>query len=87
MKGKTAAALVMGIAMIGMLGGMVLSTDWHDDEGMNSIPFAPSDDVDFTDTLNFALFETYGPVMLVVSLLLFGAIIGSAAISQEEEEE
>ena len=86
MKIKKMAGLVIGIAMVAMLGGMVVTTDWHDEGTINDIPYAPSEDVDFSETLNYALFETYGPVMLVVALLLFGAIIGGAAITQEDED-
>ena len=92
MKGKTVVALALGAAMVMMLGFMVLSTDWQDDSGdaldeMHRIPFMPSEDVDFKDTLNYAMFETYGPVIMVVTLLLFGAIIGGAAISREDDDE
>jgi len=91
MKGKTALGIAIGIAAVVMLGGMVISTDWNEDPNMGDspteIPFHPSEDYPFEDTLNYAIFETYGPVLIVVTLLLFGAIIGAAAIAKEEEEE
>ncbi len=71
-----------------ILCGMIYDTEWKDtDDGMHSVPFAPSEDVDFDDTLNFALFETYGPVLIVVTLMLFGAIIGAACISREDDDD
>jgi len=91
MKGKQALGIAIGIAVVVMLGGMIISQDWNESGELSDtpvdIPFSPGDGVDFKDTLNYAMFETYGPVMLVVTLLLFGAIIGGAAISKDEEEE
>jgi len=91
MNRKTALGIALGIAMVVMLGGMVLSTNWAEDTNMGDsptdIPFSPSPGHDFKDTLNYAVFETYGPVLIVVTMLLFGAIIGAAAISKEDVEE
>lgn len=86
MKRKVLVGIALGAALLVIMGGMILDTNWTDEEEMQSIPFAPSDDVNFEDTLNFAIFETYGPLILVVTLMLFGAIIGAACISKEEED-
>ena len=93
MKKKTIFGIALGVAMVVVLGGMVLSTNWSEDTGMGDTPeevkFFPDDVYEFdpSNYLPFAMFETYGPLMLVVTLLLFGAIIGSAALAKEEEEE
>jgi len=38
------------------------------------------------NSLNFALFEGYGPLMLILALLMFGAMIGGVCIAREESE-
>jgi len=86
MNKKTLAGLALGAAMIILLGGMITGSTWQDDGGMKDIPFGPSDDVPFEDTLNFAIFEEYGAILMIVTLMLFGAIIGAACIAKEEED-
>lgn len=87
MKKQVIVGLVLGVALVAILGGMIIDSEFNDDDGMGSVPYTPSDDVDFEDTLNYAFFEEYGPVLLIVALLLFGAIIGGACISREEDDE
>ncbi|MCL2031798.1 MAG: hypothetical protein FWG96_00765 [Methanomassiliicoccaceae archaeon] len=38
------------------------------------------------NSLNFALFEKYGPLMLILALLMFGAMIGGVCVAREEVE-
>jgi len=38
------------------------------------------------DTLNYVLFETYGPLLLILALLMFGAMIGGVCLAREESE-
>ncbi len=37
-------------------------------------------------SLNYVLFEKYGPVLLVLGLLMFGAMIGGICVAREEVE-
>jgi NADH:ubiquinone oxidoreductase subunit 6 (subunit J) len=39
-----------------------------------------------TNSLNYALFEKYGPLLLILALLMFGAMIGGVCIAREEVE-
>lgn len=88
MKRKALVGMALGLALVVVMGGMIIDTQWpNTDDGMHSIEFSPSDDVPFEETLNFALFETYGPLLIVVTLMLFGAIIGAACISREEDDD
>lgn len=91
MNRKVTVGIALGAALLVILGGMILdnSDRWAEDTdgGMGQIPFRPSAGVPIEDTLNYAVFETYGPMMIVVTLMLFGAIIGAASISKEENDD
>jgi len=84
---KMVIGVAIGITMAIMLCGVMLDTEWQTNDEMSEIPYTPDEGTNFEDTLNYAIFETYGPLLLVVGMLLFGAIIGGAAVSQEEEDE
>lgn len=87
MKRKALVGIALCLTLVVVMGGMIVDTEWNADDGMQSIDFMPSDAVPFDETLNYALFETYGPMLMVVTLMLFGAIIGAACISKEEEDD
>lgn len=90
MKRKTIVGVVLAAAMVVMLGAMIIDmdTDKMNDDGMESIDYNGSNtEGAFSDTLNYALFEEYGPVLIIVTLMLFGAIIGAATIAKEEEDD
>ncbi|MCQ2084782.1 MAG: hypothetical protein MJZ21_01385 [archaeon] len=38
------------------------------------------------NTLNYAVFEQYGPLMLVLAALMFGAMVGGICIAREEDD-
>jgi NADH:ubiquinone oxidoreductase subunit 6 (subunit J) len=39
-----------------------------------------------TNSLNYALFENYGPLLLILAVLMFGAMIGGVCMAREESE-
>ncbi|MBP6021068.1 MAG: hypothetical protein KA502_00565 [Candidatus Methanomethylophilaceae archaeon] len=86
--GAGVAALLLIVCM-----GSVFATDWDSHMKYNepqNIPF--TDVVDETDTLNpqslnYNLFEKYGPVLLILAVLMFGAMIGGVCISREESDD
>lgn len=86
--GAGVAALLLIVCM-----GSVFATDWDSHMKYNEpqkIPF--TDVVDETDTLNpqslnYNLFEKYGPVLLILAVLMFGAMIGGVCISREESDD
>jgi len=88
MNKRTAAiGVIIAAAVLVMMSSAVLTYDWEADE-MHSIPFTPNPDGDLVaGSLNFELFETYGPVILVLAMLMFGAIIGGAYVAKEEDED
>ncbi len=88
MKTKTIVGICVAVALLLVLGAGAMATQWEtaNDEPVD-IPFAPDADGSLSDnSLNISLFETYGPVLLVLSLLMFGAIVGGVCIAREEDE-
>ena len=83
---------VAGLLLIVCMGSL-FATDWGSHMKYNepqNIPF--TDVVDETDTLNpqslnYNLFEKYGPVLLILAVLMFGAMIGGVCISREESDD
>ena len=80
-KKAVAVGALLAVAMIFILTMMILSNGWTGDE-ITPVPYGPE-----PDGLSWALFETYGPMMVLVSALLFGAIIAGAAIARGEKKE
>ena len=80
-KKAVAAGVILGVSLIVVLILMILSSTWNGDE-IQSIPYGPG-----PGGLSFALFEDYGTLMFVLAMLLFGAIIGGAAIARGEKHE
>lgn len=90
MKKKTIVGLALGVALLAVLGATIIDNNWGVGDDRNQIEYTPPGEDDtytFEETLNYALFEEYGPLLLVVTLMLFGAIIGAACISKEEEDD
>ncbi|MDR0509076.1 MAG: hypothetical protein LBG63_04570 [Candidatus Methanoplasma sp.] len=85
--GVCAAAMLLAVLALSMM-----ATDWDDyvtNDSPGSIDFTGGEDesgVMDTNSLNYALFETYGPLLLILALLMFGAMIGGVCIAREEVE-
>ncbi|MDR1405327.1 MAG: hypothetical protein LBJ20_07185 [Candidatus Methanoplasma sp.] len=88
--------IVMGVCvsalLLTVLAASVLITDW-DEHAVSDSP----ESIDFTgsvdengdinqNSLNYALFEKYGPLLLILAVLMFGAMIGGVCIAREEAE-
>lgn len=77
-------ALVMAVILIG---GFIAS-DWDVRDEPQPVPFAPDEGgVLPEDSINYVLFEEWGPIMLVLGIVMFGAIIAGVSLSREEEDE
>jgi len=92
MNKKMIVGLSVSAFLLAVLALSVVVTDWDDyttNESPESIPFdgvvSETGDLD-PDSLNYALFEKYGPLLLIVALLMFGAMIGGVCIAREEVE-
>jgi len=83
--GSAVAAIVLV-----MLLAAVASSDISDigENEQGTIPYAPDADGNLIPgSLPDVLFEGYGPVILVLAILMFGAIIGGAYIAKEDDED
>lgn len=79
--GIVAIAIVCGIA------ASAISYDWNMKDGPKAIPFGLEDDGTLADnSINYMMFEVWGPILLVLGTVMFGAIIAGVCISKEEEE-
>ena len=81
--------LLIGIVALVVVAGLaasVVSYDWGMDTGIEKIPFGLDGDGRLADnSINYQMFEVWGPVLLVLGTLMFGAIIAGVCISREEE--
>ncbi|UAL07895.1 MAG: hypothetical protein KRP56_01130 [Candidatus Methanogranum gryphiswaldense] len=85
--GVGVTALLMAVCVAG-----VFATEWNDymnyDEPQE-VPYTDVvDDQGEIDesSLNYNLFEVYGPVLLILAILMFGAMIGGICIAREDWE-
>jgi len=91
MNKKVAVGIGVTACLLIVLAASVVAVDWDDFMNYDEPQSIPYDDVvvgdDINkDSLNYALFEEYGPLMMVLALLMFGAIVGGVCIAREEVE-
>ena len=85
------AAAILAITMIAAISAIGIFTEWNDfgyadDVPEAGVPFMPENGVLADNSLNKALFETYGPVIIVLGIVMFTAMIAGVCISREEED-
>ena len=82
--------LMIGLVALVVVAGLaasVITYDWGMDGGITQVPFGLSDDGTLADnSINYAMFEIWGPMLLVLGTLMFGAIIAGVCISREERD-
>ncbi len=84
-KKKFAIALVALVVVCG-LAASAITYDWGMDNGISQVPFGLNDEGGLADnSINYQMFEVWGPILLVLGTLMFGAIIAGVCISREEE--
>lgn len=102
MSKKAAAGLGVAAVLLVTLVACVFATDWSTNpdmtDEMHTIEYGNHDGIT-TDgiydadgnlkqnTLNYAIFEEYGPLMIVLAALMFGAMVGGVCIAREEEDD
>ncbi|MDR0334786.1 MAG: hypothetical protein LBH69_02735 [Methanomassiliicoccaceae archaeon] len=88
-KALLVGSAVAAVVMVMLLAAVVYSGDFEElnDNGMSNIPFTPDGDNPIEGSLPDMLFDKYGPVILVLAILMFGAIIGGAYIAKEDDED
>ena len=81
-----AAGLVTLVVVCG-LAASIVTYDWGMDQGIEKVPFGLNDDGRLEyNSINYQMFEVWGPILLVLGTLMFGAIIAGVCISREEEK-
>lgn len=101
MSKRAAAGIGVAVVLLAVFGACIFATSWDGMDTQHSIPFNGEDgnnassayvDPDDKDqglkenSLNFQVFEHYGPLLIVLALLMFGAIVGGICIAREENE-
>ena len=87
MNKRTIVCGIIALAVIAGLAASALSYDWGADGGPVPVPFGLSDDGTLAEnSINYQMFEVWGPILLVLGTLMFGAIIAGVCISREEEK-
>ena len=83
-------SIVLAMAVIVMFSAAAFSNDWFMDYNAEGEPttqeFGPNEGVLSEESINYQLFEEFGPILLVLAILMFGAIIGGVYIAREDEE-
>jgi NADH:ubiquinone oxidoreductase subunit 6 (subunit J) len=92
MNKKVLVGIGVAAALLAVLALSVMATEWDEyatNESPENIDFIGTVDEDGVmnqNSLNYALFENYGPLLLILALLMFGAMIGGVCIAREESE-
>ncbi|MCL1978814.1 MAG: hypothetical protein FWG60_01465 [Methanomassiliicoccaceae archaeon] len=92
MNKRVVIGICVSALLLTVLAASVMATDWSNhvtNDSPESIDFTGATDDDGNmdaNSLNYALFETYGPLLLILALLMFGAMIGGVCIAREESD-
>lgn len=79
-------SIVITAAVVLIFAVAAVSDEWQYDYDTDP------ESIDFTDgsdasSINHVLFEDYGPMLLILGLLMFGAVIGGVYIAKEDDED
>ena len=86
-KKKAFASALVALVVVCGLAASVITYDWGTDSGIEKVPFGLDGDGKLADnSINYQMFEVWGPILLVLGTLMFGAIIAGVCISREEEK-
>ena len=86
-KKKAFASALVALVVVCGLAASVISYDWGMDQGIEKVPFGLDGNGMLADnSINYQMFEVWGPVLLVLGTLMFGAIIAGVCISREERD-
>ena len=89
-KRKYLPSVILAVSVMIMFSVVAFSNEWIVDDynqtPMNPQEFAPGDSGLSEDSINYRLFEENGPVLMILALLMFGAIIGGVYIAKEDED-
>lgn len=92
MNKRTAIGATVAALLLVVLVSSVFMTNWDNymtNDSPESIPYVDVVDDNGnlnTNSLNYGIFVQYGPLLLVLAILMFGAMIAGVCISREEVE-
>jgi len=92
MNKKIVIGVCVAALLLTVLAVSIVATDWSNhvtNDSPESIDYTGQTDADGNmdhNSLNYAMFETYGPLLLILAILMFGAMIGGVCIAREEVE-
>jgi NADH:ubiquinone oxidoreductase subunit 6 (subunit J) len=72
---KTIVAILACLALFFVIIGTIITVTWQGD--LNQIP---------TNDVGTAIFHTWGPVLILVGVLMFASMLGGVFIAQEDEK-
>lgn len=64
-----------------------VSHNWKMNDEPVKVAFGLTNGSLVEESINYQLFETFGPILLVLGVLMFGAMIAGICISKEERNE
>ena len=84
-----ALGVTVAVALVAVLAIGVYATTWDmnydQPQDITYDPDTSSGNLDH-NTLNYVIFEHYGPLLIVLAVLMFGAMVGGICIAREEVE-
>ena len=90
MNKKLVVGSIAAVALIAVLAVGIYATVWDmPNDAPQSIDFDPTPDASghiSENSLNYQIFEHYGPVLLILAVLMFGAMVGGICVAREEIE-
>ena len=97
MSKRAGAGIGVAVVLLIALGACIYATSWDGMDEPPAIPYngeagmnAPSNTNDDgtlkENSLNYGVFEAYGPLLIVLALLMFGAMVGGICVAREEVE-
>ena len=80
------SVIIVTMVMI-MFAAVAVSNEWRYE--YNEEPSSPIDfkDGENPDSINYWIFEEYGPILMVLGLLMFGAVLGGVYIAKEDDDD
>ncbi len=93
MSKRTIYGIVTAVIVLSALTFAVFATGWGDivsNSWPQSLPtFNPIDGSGniLTGSLTYVMFETYGPIVALLSLIMFGAMVGAICVAREEVDD
>lgn len=89
MSKRLALGAVVAVALVAVLAVGIYATTWDMNyDEPQAIEYDPVDDGSELghNSLNYQVFEHYGPLLIVLALVMFGAMVGGICIAREEIE-